>query len=132
MPVAATRRSTSPARTSGSGASSKTSCSGPPRAWTLIAFTYLSALAFSRGFDLAASPGLHRGEDGEATDGLDLHVSKGPAKDLLDPSLRVVEVVEHAAPVEDGQEPAPHAGVIGGPAEDRRAEERRVGREDGG
>src|SRR6185436_9368363 len=118
MPVAATRTSTSPARTSGSGASSKTSCSGPPRAWTLIAFTNLSALAFSRGFDLAASPGLRRGEDGEAADGLDLHVSKGPAKNLLDARFRVLEVVEHAASIERGQERAAHAGVLGRPAED--------------
>src|SRR5215475_7508815 len=39
MPVANTRTSTSPARTSGAGASSKNSCSGPPRSWSLMAFT---------------------------------------------------------------------------------------------
>src|SRR3954467_13820291 len=39
MPVASTRTTTSPARTFGSGASSNNNCSGPPRAWSLIAFT---------------------------------------------------------------------------------------------
>src|SRR5262249_6964723 len=49
MPVANTPTSTSTVRTSGAGASSKNNCSGPPRPWSLMAFTEsLLALSFSR------------------------------------------------------------------------------------
>src|SRR5438876_4139323 len=52
MPVARTRTSTSPDRTTGTGASSKNNCSGPPRPWVLTAFTGIPpSLLFSRAAD---------------------------------------------------------------------------------
>src|SRR4029077_17443007 len=52
MPVARTRTSTSPGRTTGTGASSKNNCSGPPRPWVLTAFTGIPpSLLFSRAAD---------------------------------------------------------------------------------